>query len=60
MRFDDDAETVLRVNEHVSLRGIPASAHTYQANRRTPLGPAQHRGFLRSDPALVHQVRFAS
>ena len=37
MRFHDDEKTVLRVNEHVSLRGIPASAHTYQVNGRTPL-----------------------
>ena len=37
MRFDDDEKSILRVNEHVSLRGIPASAHTYQVNGRTPL-----------------------
>ena len=37
MRFHDDEKTALRVNEHVSLRGIPAAAHTYQVNGRTPL-----------------------
>ena len=37
MRFADDEKTVLAVNEHVSLRGIPASVHTYQVNGRTPL-----------------------
>ena len=37
MRFDNDEKTILRVNEHVSLRGIPASTHTYQVNGRTPL-----------------------
>ncbi len=37
MRFADDEKTVLAVNEHVSLRGIPAAAHTYQVNGRTPL-----------------------
>ena len=37
MRFDDHEKTILRVNEHVSLRGIPASAHLYQVNGRTPL-----------------------
>ena len=37
MRFDDDEKTVLRVNEHVSLRGIPDAAHRYQVNGRTPL-----------------------
>ena len=36
MRFADDEKTVLAVNEHVSLRGIPASVHTYQVNGRTP------------------------
>ena len=37
MRFADDEKTILTVNEHVSLRGIPASAHTYHVNGRTPL-----------------------
>ena len=37
MRFADDEKTVLAVNEHVSLRGIPASVHTYQVNGRSPL-----------------------
>ena len=37
MRFDDDEKTILRVNEHVSLRGIPPQAHGYMVNGRTPL-----------------------
>ena len=37
MRFTDDARTTLRINEHMSLRGIPAEAHEYQVNGRTPL-----------------------
>ena len=37
MGFDDDGKTVLRVNEHVCLRGIPDAAHRYQVNGRTPL-----------------------
>ncbi len=37
MRFDDGEKTCLRINDHVSLRGIPASAHKYQVNGRTPL-----------------------
>ena len=37
MRFADDEKTVLAVNEHVSLRGMPDLAHTYQVNGRTPL-----------------------
>ena len=36
MRLDDD-RTVLRINEHVSLRGIPPEAHGYTVNGRTPL-----------------------
>ncbi len=37
MRFADGEKTRLIVNAHVSLRGIPAEAHTYQVNGRTPL-----------------------
>ena len=37
MKFEDDEKTTLRVNEYVSLRGIPAEAHRYQVNGRTPL-----------------------
>ena len=37
MRFVDDEKTTLRINEHVSLSGIPAEAHRYVVNGRTPL-----------------------
>ena len=37
MRFADDERTTLRINEHVTLAGIPAEAHAYQVNGRTPL-----------------------
>ena len=37
MRFADDAKTTLRINEHVSLSGIPEEAHQYVVNGRTPL-----------------------
>ena len=37
MRFADDARTVLVVNDHVRLVGVPAEAHRYQVNGRTPL-----------------------
>ena len=37
MRFTDDDRTTLRINEHMSLRGIPTEAHEYQVNGRTPL-----------------------
>ncbi len=37
MRFLDDEKNILRINEHVSLQGIPATAHRYQVNGKTPL-----------------------
>ena len=37
MRFDDDEKTVLIVNDHIRLEGIPPEAHEYQVNGRTPL-----------------------
>ena len=37
MRFVDDEKTTLRINEHVVLSGIPAEAHRYVVNGRTPL-----------------------
>ena len=37
MRFVDDEKTTLRINEHVSLSGVPAEAHRYVVNGRTPL-----------------------
>ena len=38
MRFLDGEKTTLRINDHVSLQGIPAAAHRYQVNGKTPLG----------------------
>ena len=37
MRFADDARTILIVNDHVRLVGIPREAHGYVVNGRTPL-----------------------
>ena len=37
MRFADDEKTILTINEHVSLSGIPEEAHRYVVNGRTPL-----------------------
>ena len=37
MRFAGNEKTTLRINEHVSLSGIPAEAHRYVVNGRTPL-----------------------
>ena len=37
MRFGDQARSVLVVNDHVRLAGIPLEAHGYVVNGRTPL-----------------------
>ena len=37
MRFVDDERTILHINDHVSLRGLPPDAHGYAVNGRTPL-----------------------
>ena len=38
MRFADDEKTVLIVNDHLRVAGIPSAAHEYRVNGRTPLG----------------------
>ncbi|MYE95140.1 MAG: hypothetical protein F4086_06085 [Gemmatimonadetes bacterium] len=38
MRYSDRERRELVVNEFVRLRGIPAAAHRYEVNGRTPLG----------------------
>ena len=37
MRFSDGDKTTLIVNDYVRLSGIPAEAHQYVVNGRTPL-----------------------
>ena len=37
MRFVDPEKTTLKINEHVSVSGIPKLAHNYIVNGRTPL-----------------------
>ena len=37
MRFADDDRTILAVNDHFRLAGIPPEAHEYQVYGRTPL-----------------------
>ena len=37
MRFADEEKTALIVNDRLRLAGIPAEAHAYQVNGRTPL-----------------------
>lgn len=38
MRFSGDDKSALIVNDHIRLEGIPAEAHLYEVNGRTPLG----------------------
>ena len=37
MRYSDNDRTILIVNDHLRLGGIPPGAHQYQVNGRTPL-----------------------
>ena len=37
MKFADEARSVLIINEHIRLNGIPPEAHGYVVNGRTPL-----------------------
>ena len=38
MRLTGDGDAVLVVNNRLRLSGIPAAAHRYEVNGRTPLG----------------------
>ena len=49
MRFADDARTILIVNEHVRLAGIPREAHGYVVNGRTPLEWFIDRYYVKQD-----------
>ena len=49
MRFADDEKTELIVNDHLRLRNIPAAAHRYQVNGRTPLEWFIDRYWIRQD-----------
>ena len=37
MKFANDQKTMLIINDHIRLCDIPAAAHQYQVNGRTPL-----------------------
>lgn len=41
--------SVLHVNDHLTLRDIPAEAHAYTVNGRTPLEWARERLYIRQD-----------
>ena len=55
MRFADDEKTTLRINEHVSLSGIPEEAHRYVVNGRTPLEWFIYRYVVRSEAPRRYQ-----
>ena len=38
MKYADEEMTVLIINDHIRVSGIPAKAHRYEVNGRTPLG----------------------
>ena len=44
-----DGGTVLRINDRVSLKGIPPEAHEYQVNGRSPLGWFVDRYYIKRD-----------
>ena len=48
MKLSDDG-TALRVNDHLSLSGIPPEAHEYMVNGRTPLGWLIDRYHIKQD-----------
>ena len=55
MKFKDEEKTVLIVNDQIQLCGIPAEAHRYEVNGRTPLGwfidrYKTHPGQAKRDP----------
>lgn len=49
MKFGDKEKTVLHINEHVHLEGIPQAAHEYQVNGRSPLGWFIDRYYIKQD-----------
>ena len=49
MRFKGEGRSILEVNEHVRISGIPSAAHEYQVNGRTPLEWFIHRYRIMQD-----------
>jgi len=49
MRFAKGDSSTLIVNEHIRLHGIPAEAHEYEVNGRTPLGWLMDRYHITTD-----------
>ena len=49
MRWADSERTVLKVNAHVKIGGIPPDAHRYEVNGRTPLEWFVDRYYVKRD-----------
>ena len=49
MRFADDQKTILIINDHVQLSGIPEEAHHYIVDGRTPLEWFNNRYKIKQD-----------
>ena len=54
MRYADDDRAVLIVNDHIRLSGIPAEAHRYVVNGRTPLEWFIDRYRITRDSGIVN------
>ena len=50
MRYKDDEKTILVINDVTELHGIPAAAHCYEVNGRTPLDWLIDRYHIVQDP----------
>ena len=49
MKWADSDKTELVVNEHIRLRDIPAAAHQYEVNGRTPIEWFIDRYYIKRD-----------
>ena len=56
MRFADDERSVLIVNDHIRLAGIPPEAHRYEVNGRTPLEWLTATGSCRTSRAASSTI----
>ena len=57
MRYvDKDAKDSIRVNDYITVSGIPSEAHEYVVNGRTPLEWIMDRYYIKTDKAsgIVH------
>ena len=60
MRFKDDERSILKINEHIRIIGIPTAAHEYHVNGRTPLEWfIDHYHYLGYKTLVGAQMRYA-